>query len=110
MAQIGSLWIYPLTTAVVLSGDEANIGKYEFNTRMLHKTFCKICGVGMTNNFNAITEEQVAALPEVMRNLYKARHMYTGVNARVLHGVDVSKLNTVKADGLNKIPGNYVNP
>lgn len=77
---------------------------------MLHKTFCKICGVGMTNSPNDLTEEQIAALPEAMRGFYKTQRLRTGVNARTLHGVDVSKLNTVKIDGLNKIPGNYVNP
>ncbi|PTB44392.1 hypothetical protein M441DRAFT_132677 [Trichoderma asperellum CBS 433.97] len=109
-SRIGSLWVYSPTTSVVLSGDEANIGKYEFNTGMLYKTFCKICGVGMTNSPNELTEDQIAALPEVMRGHYENQRLRTGVNARVLHGVDVSKLNTVKIDGLNKIPGNYVNP
>lgn len=64
----------------------------------------------MTNSPNELTEEQIAALPEVMRGHYENQRLRTGVNARVLHGVDVSKLNTVKIDGLNKIPGNYVNP
>ncbi|KAL7797222.1 Mss4-like protein [Trichoderma ceciliae] len=108
--RIAALWIYPLNTAVIVSGDEANIGKYEFNNRMLHKTFCRICGVGLTNSFNTLSKEDIAALSGMPRKFYERQHEYTGVNARVLHGVDVAKLKTVKVDGFNKIPGDYVNP
>ncbi|KAM0466319.1 hypothetical protein ACHAPV_001278 [Trichoderma viride] len=105
--RIGSLWIYRSAPNVILSGDEANIGKYEFGTHILYKAFCKICGVGMTNNFKERTDEQIAALPEILGKMYKARHQSRGVNARVLHGVDVSKLKTVQNDGLNRFPGDY---
>lgn len=61
----------------------------------------------MTNNMNKCTDEKIAALPEVMAKLYKGQRLLTGVNARVLHGVDVSKLNTVKYDGMNGFPGDF---
>jgi hypothetical protein len=64
----------------------------------------------MTNKFNELSDEVLATLPEIMSTVYKERRLITGVNARVLHGVDVTKLNTAKADGLNGIPGDYVNP
>ncbi|KAK1248459.1 hypothetical protein MKX08_006679 [Trichoderma sp. CBMAI-0020] len=105
--RMGSLWIYRPAPNVILSGDEANIGKYEFGTHILYKTFCRICGVAMTNNGKECTEEHVATLPEVLKKIYKAQHQLRGVNARVLHGVDVSKLKTVKNDGLNGFPGDY---
>ncbi|KAM0257586.1 hypothetical protein ACHAQJ_004286 [Trichoderma viride] len=108
--RIAAIWIFPLTKSVFLSGDEANIGRYEFNRRSLYKRFCKICGVGMTNNFKILSEEEIAALPEMVRTVYEKRYMHTSVNARVLHGVDVTKLETRKVDGLNGIPGDYVNP
>lgn len=94
----------------MLAGDEANIGKYEFNNRMLYKTFCRICGVGMTNSFRDVSEEEAAKLPEVSRKLYERQHAFTGVNVRVLHGVDADGLKTIRVDGLNNIPGEYVNP
>lgn len=64
----------------------------------------------MTNNFKDCTDEHIAALPEVLAKMYKARHLTRGVNARVLHGVNVGKLNTVKYDGLNEFPGEYGKP
>ncbi|KAH6605969.1 glutathione-dependent formaldehyde-activating enzyme [Trichoderma cornu-damae] len=108
--RIASIWIYSPKSSVVLSGDEANIGKYGFNNHLIDKTFCKTCGVGLTNVFKVMSEEQVAAMPERTRDVYAVKHMYTGVNARTLHGVDLAKLKTKKVDGLNRIPGDYVNP
>ncbi|OTA02580.1 Glutathione-dependent formaldehyde-activating, GFA [Trichoderma parareesei] len=105
-----AIWVYRPNKAVVLSGDEANIGRYQFNRRMLSKVFCNICGVVMANQFNELTSEQVEALPELPRRIYDAQHEYTGVNARVLQGVDVGRFKTKKVDGLNKIPGEYANP
>ncbi|KAL7951524.1 Mss4-like protein [Trichoderma barbatum] len=105
-----ALWVYSLSKSVVLTGDEANMGKYQFNTRMMDKVFCKICGVILTNEFHDISEEEIAALPEKMRRLRDGQHMFTGVNARVLNGVDVTKFKTKKVDGLNKLPGDYASP
>ncbi|EHK23573.1 uncharacterized protein TRIVIDRAFT_17139, partial [Trichoderma virens Gv29-8] len=108
---IAALWVYCPSKSVVLSGDEANIGRYRFNERMLHKGFCKICGVILTNSFDELSEDRIAALPEKMRNIRDRQHMFTGVNARVLNGVDVTKFKTTrKVEGLTKLPGDYVNP
>ncbi|KAL7919311.1 hypothetical protein ACQKWADRAFT_301697 [Trichoderma austrokoningii] len=108
--RLGSFWIYRPAASIILAGDEANIGRYEFSTHMLHKAFCRICGVPMTNNFNERTDEQVAALPDVLRKLYTDRHLLRAVNARVLHGVDVGGLNTVKFDGVTAFPGDFGKP
>ncbi|PTB69212.1 hypothetical protein BBK36DRAFT_1112129 [Trichoderma citrinoviride] len=105
-----AIWTYHPNKAVILAGDEANIGRYQFSRRMLSKVFCKTCGVILLNQFNELTEEEVEALPERLRGFYDGQREFTGVNARVLHGVDVGKLNTRKVDGFNKIPGDYVNP
>ncbi|KAK4073872.1 hypothetical protein Trihar35433_3346 [Trichoderma harzianum] len=106
-----AIWVYSENKFVILSGDEANIGRYRFNTGMLDKVFCKICGVILMNQFNnELSEEEIAALPGNMRRLYDNQHTRTGVNARALHGVDVNKFKTVKVEGRDKIPGDYVNP
>ncbi|KAL7810081.1 Mss4-like protein [Trichoderma aethiopicum] len=105
-----AIWVYRPNKAVVLAGDEANIGRYQFNTRALTKVFCKICGVVMANQFKTLTDEEVEALPELPRKIYDAQHEYTGVNGRVLQGVDVGRFKTKRVDGLNKIPGEYPKP
>ncbi|KAL7938807.1 Mss4-like protein [Trichoderma chlorosporum] len=105
-----ALWVYSPKESVILSGDEANMGRYKFNTRMVDKVFCKTCGVVLLNQFNDLSEEEIAALPERMRLFRDRQHAFTGFNARVLHGVDISKFKTKKVDGANNIPGEYVNP
>ncbi|PNP44587.1 hypothetical protein TGAMA5MH_03717 [Trichoderma gamsii] len=105
--RIGSYWLYRPAESAILAGDEANIGKYEFGAHILYKAFCKICGVGMTNNFLKCTDEHIAGLPKALAEMYELRHLSRGVNARVLHGVDVGKLNIVKFEGLIEFPGDY---
>lgn len=64
----------------------------------------------MANQFKTLTDEEVEALPELPRKIYDAQHEYTGVNGRVLQGVDVGRFKTKRVDGLNKIPGEYPKP
>ncbi|KAK5654648.1 hypothetical protein OQA88_6969 [Cercophora sp. LCS_1] len=45
----GYLWVYVPKDAVVLQGEE-NIGRYTFSSGSLAKTFCKTCGVNLTND------------------------------------------------------------
>lgn len=61
----------------------------------------------MTNNFLKCTDEHIAGLPKALAEMYELRHLSRGVNARVLHGVDVGKLNIVKFEGLIEFPGDY---
>lgn len=77
---------------------------------MLSKVFCKICGVFLANQFNALSEKEVDALPEGPRRMYEGQHLNMGVNVRALHGVDVDKLKTKKVDGRNLFTGDYANP
>ncbi|KAL6870552.1 Mss4-like protein [Trichoderma novae-zelandiae] len=105
-----AIWTYPLNRAVVLSGAEADVGRYQFNRRIMSKVFCRTCGASLVNQVNALAEDEAAALPEGARRIYDGQRAYTGVNARVLHGVDVGRLRTRKVDGLSKMPGDYVNP
>ncbi|RCI09226.1 hypothetical protein L249_1395 [Ophiocordyceps polyrhachis-furcata BCC 54312] len=84
------IWIYPEIGSVILSGDEADMGKYKFAKCLTSKTFCRTCGVFMTNE----NEPELYQLPDTEENriiknwLAKAHPL----NLRVLDGVDFSKL------------------
>ncbi|KAI9901625.1 hypothetical protein N3K66_003442 [Trichothecium roseum] len=100
----GYVWCYPPPESVVLSGAEENIGRYQFNWHILEKTFCKICGVPMTNKAVNMTKEQEEALPEQAvpwRALTLKSH---AVNVRVFEGVDLDKLSPQRLDFKDKGP------
>lgn len=102
--QNGYVWCYPPPESVVLSGAEENIGRYQFNWHILEKTFCKICGVPMTNKAVDMTKEQEEALPEQAvpwRALTLKSH---AVNVRVLEGVDLDKLSPQRLDFKDRGP------
>jgi len=103
------VWIYPKAENVVLAGDPEQIGRYSFGKRLNAKTFCKTCGVQMTNARNDFSEEEVAALSEPNRKRWEFFATGHPVNARVLDGVDLSKMNIPREDG-PKSPPHYVNP
>lgn len=110
IAQIASLWVYPKFEQVVLHGDEADIGRYAFSSRVIAKTFCKHCGVVMTNAHNELPPDEVAALSERKRSYYFATNPAHPVNTRVLTGIEVGKLRYRDLDGWKDIPPPYVNP
>jgi hypothetical protein len=102
--------VYPKKEQVVLFGDEADIGRYIFSNRIIAKTFCKHCGVVMTNAHNPLPAEEYAALSERVRKT-EANHRYIHpVNTRVLTDVDVKRLRWGRLDGATMIHGPYVNP
>ncbi|GKT59253.1 glutathione-dependent formaldehyde-activating enzyme [Colletotrichum tofieldiae] len=104
------IWLKPNVDQVVLSGDDDKIGRYTFSHRILAKTFCKTCGVPLTNQCNPLTEEERNALAEDARywhNWSKDKHP---VNARVLNGVDLKSLKTLYVDGKTEHQPAYVNP
>ncbi|OHW91626.1 glutathione-dependent formaldehyde-activating enzyme [Colletotrichum incanum] len=106
----GYVWLKPNVDQVVLSGDNDKIGRYTFSHRILAKTFCKTCGVPLTNQFNPLTEEEQNALTENARywhNWSKDKHP---VNARVLNGVDLKSLKILHVDGKTEYQPAYVNP
>lgn len=102
--------MYPLNEHIVLHGDESQIGRYKF-ADMLAKTFCKTCGVSMTNEHLGLSEEQLSKLPEIYRLINENHSKMLPVNVRVLHGVDLKQLVIEHFDGAGKIkqPA-YVNP
>ncbi|GJC94115.1 glutathione-dependent formaldehyde-activating enzyme [Colletotrichum higginsianum] len=106
----GYIWLYLDIDQVVLSGDDDSIGRYAFSHRILSKTFCKICGVPLTNQYNPLTEEERSMLTEDARhwhNVFREKHP---VNARVLNGVDWKTLKTQHSDGKTQFQPGYVNP
>ncbi|KAK5995677.1 Centromere protein V [Cladobotryum mycophilum] len=111
--RIGAIWIYPMKERVVLSSaDEASMGRYSFkrDVNFINKTFCKICGITMTNSFLDLSSEQLAAMGPEGSEAYSYHSKKHPVNARVLNGLDLSKLQRTKFDGWNKVPGTYANP
>lgn len=111
--QNGYRWIYPNSTEVVLfASDPANIGRYSFARHVLNKTFCRICGVCMTNEYANLAEERRKALgappARGFGDAMKTRHP---VNLRVFPDVDLAKLPEPEyGNGATRIPPPYVNP
>ncbi|KAL0934387.1 glutathione-dependent formaldehyde-activating gfa [Colletotrichum truncatum] len=112
-ARNGYRWIYPNKERVVLfAADPKNIGRYSFARHVLNKTFCKICGVCMTNEYNYSTDEERHALGAIpddgFANRMKTEHP---VNLRLFPDVDLSKLKPpALGDAANKVPPFYKNP
>lgn len=104
------VWLFPKPENIVLSGSEDAIGRYTFSDGLTSKTFCRTCGVNMTNLRNQLPQDEVLALSEHARQVYwKGKASYP-VNARTLHEVDVGKLKKVMFEGATAMPSTYVNP
>ncbi|POR35307.1 Glutathione-dependent formaldehyde-activating enzyme [Tolypocladium paradoxum] len=109
----GYRWTYPSNKRVVLfAGDPAHLGRYSFARHVLNKTFCRICGVCMTNEYSNITDEERKALGALpargFANSMKTQHP---VNLRVFPDVDLDNLKPPKLnDGAKIISPRYVNP
>ncbi len=102
--------MYPNNAQVVLAGDEADIGRYTFSGRIIAKTFCKHCGVVLTNAHNELSADDHAALSEKTRK-FDAHHKHIHpVNTRVLKDIDVARLRYSRLDGAISIEPPYVNP
>ncbi|KAK9441369.1 glutathione-dependent formaldehyde-activating enzyme [Metarhizium brunneum] len=108
----GYVWMYPLNEQVVLHAEEpANIGRYAFSMHMFNKTFCKICGVNLTNEYNADqNEEQKARRPEQAEKWEAWARRHHPVNLRVLPEVDISKMSRRYGKGYTGIPPLHENP
>lgn len=106
---------------MVLSGDDADIAGYLFGRRFVAKTFCRTCGVHLTNRFNIDILKEYPDLakgrPEELADppdYDKKKWQYRGrkkhpVNLRVLEGVDLSKLEFRRIE-VKDLPPLYVNP
>ncbi|EHK23624.1 uncharacterized protein TRIVIDRAFT_148409, partial [Trichoderma virens Gv29-8] len=104
------VWLFPRPENIVLSGSEDAIGSYTFSDGLTSKTFCRTCGINVTNLRNQLSEDEILALSEHSRQAYWRGKESHPVNARVLHGVDVGKLKKVMFEGATAMPSAYVNP
>ncbi|KAH8667809.1 glutathione-dependent formaldehyde-activating enzyme [Ilyonectria robusta] len=105
------VWVWPLRDQVILHGEPEDIGRYFFGSEVIGKTFCKRCGVQLTNEPSILSDEAVAALPEARRQVYDMVKPKHPVNVRVLEGIDLNELK----QKIQQLPGSarspvYVNP
>ncbi|KAL6817825.1 Mss4-like protein [Trichoderma sp. SZMC 28015] len=106
----GYIWLSPRPENVVLSGSEDAIGRYTFAEGLTSKTFCRTCGINMTDLRNQLSRDEVRALSKHSRRVYGRNKESHPVNVRILHGVDVGKLKKVTFAGATVMPSMYTNP
>ncbi|QYS95996.1 hypothetical protein H0G86_003260 [Trichoderma simmonsii] len=106
----GYIWLSPRPENVVLSGSEDAIGHYTFAEGLTSKTFCRTCGINMTDLRNQLSRDEVRALSKHSRQIYGRNKESHPVNVRILHGVDVDKLKKVTFAGATVMPSTYINP
>ncbi|KAI0899694.1 glutathione-dependent formaldehyde-activating enzyme [Annulohypoxylon nitens] len=105
----GPAWIYPTKEQVVLEGED-NLGVYLFNTKLFGKTFCKTCGIAVHNQRQPISEEQLDAMPEGMRNWVKGSFGLMPINLRLFNDLNIKDLNVGQFDGYNQTQPRFVEP
>ena len=64
----------------------------------------------IATDLNDLTDEQIAALPEAVRNFRAERGNKRPFNLRVLNGFDVKCVKTMRVDGWSRQQSQYVNP
>lgn len=108
--QFGAVWVYPPPAQVVLAGNPEDIGKRVFASNTLSKTFCRTCGVPMTNQ-NLVFTSEMGLQTRAEGRGGVTRYETHPVNIRVLDNerLDLSKLDIIKAEGSKFLPA-YVNP
>ena len=81
------------------SSSSSPIGKHSFGTKCVAKTFCKTCGMHMTNVAadDDLDATQLAALTEEFKGIYQLAKQLTPVNLRVLN--DFAVLAELKRGG-----------
>ena len=101
--------IYPTESQLAIHGRE-NLSYYSFGNRVWRKSFCKTCGVYVATDLNSLTDDEVAALPEAIRNFRAAKSDRRPLNLRVLNGFDVKCVKPTRVDGWTHQQPPYVNP
>jgi hypothetical protein len=102
--------VYPKKEQVIIQGKE-NMAGYRFALKIMEKTFCKTCGVQVSNSAIDLTEEELANLEEKNRGFYNYAHKISPLNLRVLndfHYTDAKESN--KMEGASFGSEKYVNP
>ncbi|KPM41941.1 hypothetical protein AK830_g4636 [Neonectria ditissima] len=105
------IWVWPRRELVALHGDPDDIGRYYCASKLIGKTFCKKCGVQMTNEPASRSDEEIAAMSEQQRKTWDMVSPMHPVNLRVLNGIDLKdfKGKILHMEGANAPPF-YENP
>ncbi|KAL7938756.1 Mss4-like protein [Trichoderma chlorosporum] len=103
------VWLFPRPTNMVLSGSEDAIGRYTFPDGLTSKTFCRTCGVNLTNPRTQLSQDKALAPSEHSRQVYSEGKEFHPVNARVLHGVDLGGLKKGRVEGATVMLSTYSN-
>ena len=70
-----------------------NLGAYRFGNGHLEKTFCKICGVSLTNEAAPLSDKELADLPrDSLREWHKRFQAEWGLNIRALNDFDLGSI------------------
>lgn len=97
-----------------MAGDEDEIGRHVFNYGILAKTFCKRCGVPLTNECRSLSDGELAGMAEIAQYYHKLCKQVHPVNARVIDGLDLTRLQIRQVNGAGDLkPADtnpYVNP
>ncbi|KAL2130688.1 hypothetical protein VTI74DRAFT_6075 [Chaetomium olivicolor] len=107
--QGGFVWIYPLSNQLTIQGRE-NLFYYTFGNHVWRKSFCRTCGVHIGSDVNPLTDEEISALPEPVRNFRAAHIDARPFNTRVLNGFDLKSVKPFRSDGWGRQQPAYVYP
>ena len=104
------MWIYPKAQQVVIQGEE-NLGRYRFGTMAMAKTFCKKCGVNLTNVAMDLSDEEIEALPDAFRGMFAHTKLLCPLNLRTLNDFHISEIkDPEKTTKGAEFGEKYVNP
>ncbi|KAI1268989.1 glutathione-dependent formaldehyde-activating enzyme [Xylariaceae sp. FL1019] len=108
-AKAGAVWNYPTKSQVVIQGKE-NLELYITGNKTCGKSFCKICGVPVHNEILKFSDEEIAAMPQEKKDWVVGGQNLCPINLRVINGLDVTELKTVKFNGYEKLQPPYEEP
>lgn len=103
----GNVWAYLRHEQVVVQGRD-NLTQYTFNTKLVSKPFCKICGVNVLCDWLEVSQEHLAQLPEEAKVFVERNKHLTPVNLRALDNFSLDGLEINYTPGSHGRP--YVNP
>ncbi|KAK3955449.1 Mss4-like protein [Pseudoneurospora amorphoporcata] len=119
----GYIWIYPTSPdQISLSeGSKENLTSYACLQKVMSKTFCKTCGVPLTNVANELmTEERIRASCDDPEMVLRWRNVVWPINVRCLDRCasdeswewdeKVKELTVERVDGWGMVKPGYVNP
>ena len=104
------MWIYPNDDQIAYEGDD-NLASYTFKgSGIWQKSFCKTCGVHLSNRHVPMTVQEAAALPDEAQAFYHRTLGWHPITVRSLNDFDFRKLKTRQANGYNGMGREYQNP